>query len=487
MKLALYYPGITKRGRRPLWGQNRQFKFAHSDQVRIYPLIPASAASWWAREGHEVLFLDCPNAMIGLEAGRDRLREFHPDLVAMETKAPVLRELQTEIEWGRAAVGGHWVLFGDVASAWPERVLELVGGDWLIEGGDYDASLMGLVRHLDRGGPLPGGVWKMEDGRPVSSGGPTLLENLDEIPLIDRELTGWSHYGEAYLHDPATYILSGRGCGGKSGEGGKCVFCSWQHTLWGGGARLRSPEALVDEILSLRDRLGVKEVFDDNESGMTWDPAWLESFVVAAERKGLSNTLYLSANARADHLTEKTCRLLHRGGFRLLKVGLESANDETLKRIQKGETFQEIDAGIRRAKAAGLRVLMTMMVGYPWEGEEAVRRTYQAARSLLTYKAKFGDCLQASVIVPYPGSPLYDASLQQGWFRVDPGGFSNFDMDQAVLRSPVDAPVWCKRLWRLHLNPLFLAKSLFSLRKADDLALAWRGVRSLMGHVRDYE
>ena len=250
---------------------------------------------------------------------------------------------------------------------------------------------------------------------------------------------------------------------------------------------MRSPEALVDEMLSLRDRLGVKEVFDDNESGMTWDPARLEEFVVLAERKGLAGTLHLSANARADHLTEETCGLLRRAGFRLLKVGLESANDETLRRIQKGETFEEIDAGIRRAKDAGLRVLMTMMVGYPWEGEDAVRRTYEAAASLLTYKAKFGDCLQASVIVPYPGSPLYEESLRRGWFGVDPEGFDDFDMDRAVLTCPVDAPSWCKRFWRLHLRPAFLAKSLLSMRTADDVALAWRGVRSLMGHVRDYE
>jgi len=424
---------------------------------------------------------------MSLEEGREQLLSFQPNLVAMETKAPILGELRREVQWGRDAMGGQWVLFGDVASAWPEHVLREVEGDWLIQGGDYDWALLGLVRHLDRGGPLPGGCWCWEGREIVAFREPEVLSCLDEAPWIDRNLTQWQHYGEAYLYAPATYMLSGRGCGGKGGEGGRCAFCSWQHALWNGTCRLRSPEDLVEEMVRLRDDLGVKEIFDDNESGLSWNPGWLEEFVVAAEKRKLPGTLYLSANARADHLTRETCALLKRAGFRLLKVGLESANDVTLQRIQKAESFQEIDAGIRRAKEEGFRVLMTMMVGYPWESVEEVKKTYLAARALLTYKTRFGDCLQASVLVPYPGTPLFEEGVQQGWFRISPEELHRFDMDQAVLSCSVDVSAWCRRFWGLHLHPAFVLKSLLSLRNMEDMRLAFRGVRSLMGHVRDYE
>ena len=100
MRLAIYYPTITKDGRRPFWGQNRQFKFAHSQEVRIYPLVPASAVSWWRAEGHEVLFLDGPNSGITGEESLNRLKAFGPDLVAMEVKAPILERIAAEIERG---------------------------------------------------------------------------------------------------------------------------------------------------------------------------------------------------------------------------------------------------------------------------------------------------------------------------------------------------------------------------------------------------
>jgi radical SAM superfamily enzyme YgiQ (UPF0313 family) len=194
----------------------------------------------------------------------------------------------------------------------------------------------------------------------------------------------------------------------------------------------------------------------------------------------------LSANARADHLSKETCALLKRAGFRLLKVGLESGNDETLRHLRKAESVEEISRGIRNAKAQGLRVLMTVMVGYPWETEPEVRQTLTVARSLLNVQARFGDCLQASVLTPYPGTPLYEEAVSKGWFRVDPEAFERFDMDEPVLHCPIDPQAWCKRIWRLHFGPAFVARSLITFRPWKDMNLAWRGVKSLWGHVRDY-
>ena len=64
----------------------------------------------------------------------------------------------------------------------------------MITGGDYDFVLADLVDYLAGKGDLPKGVWYRESGRILSSGDPDLSHDLNELPLIDRELTQWRRY-----------------------------------------------------------------------------------------------------------------------------------------------------------------------------------------------------------------------------------------------------------------------------------------------------
>jgi radical SAM superfamily enzyme YgiQ (UPF0313 family) len=173
-------------------------------------------------------------------------------------------------------------------------------------------------------------------------------------------------------------------------------------------------------------------------------------------------------------------------GFRLLKVGFESGSEGVLKKLNKDETLEQIISGIKRAKDYGLRVLFTNMVGYPWENNQDAEKTWSLARELLLYRAGFGDSLQASVCVPYPGTPLWDAAVKKGWLLCDPKELSRLSMDEKILETDVDTTLWVRKIWRLHLEPLFLIRSLFTIRSKAEIGLAFRGFLSLMGHLRDY-
>ena len=54
------------------------------------------------------------------------------------------------------------------------------------------------------------------------------------------------------------------------------------------------------------------------------------------------------------------------------------------------------------------------------------------------------------------------------------------------LKSQIDTTYWCRKNWKIHLHPLFLLKSLFSIRSITDFKIAFRGLKSLLGHIRDY-
>ncbi|MFH1444874.1 MAG: radical SAM protein [Nanoarchaeota archaeon] len=485
MRIAIVYPPFTKGKEYPLLGQNRQFRYSNSKEVRIFPLIPATAATILKEAGHEVLFLDGINQRLTKKEFIQKLTDFKPDLIALETKAPVIKIHWNFINKTKERTKAKFALFGDHVSYFPEESFKNSKVDYIIVGGDYDVGLQKLTESIEKNKKMPEGIW-YKNKKIIPNGRLQNIKNLDKIPFIDRELTNWDLYGEAYLYQPCAYILTGRGCGSEDCGARGCTFCIWQHALWNKTARLRSPENVAEEIRILVAKYKIKEIFDDNEGGAVWSTKWLKEFHIAMEQRNLIGKVKISTNARADSLTEENCKLMKKIGFRLLKVGLESGNNKTLKLINKQETVQDIIKGVKTAKDHGLIVMLTSMVGYPWETEEDVARTYKVAKELMLYKTHLGDSLQSSVIMPYPGTPLYNQSLKNKWFLKDPKNYEIFNQTQAILKSPIDTQKWCKKMWSIHSNPVFMTKTLLSIRTKRDITFLARGLKSVIGHLRDY-
>lgn len=485
MKVMVCYPPIYKSGRVPLLGQNRQFRFSSSNEVRIYPIVPSTAATMLLQDGFQVEYLDGINERFSWQKFMKALHDFKPDLVAMETKTPIVQvHWQIINQLKKEFPDTAFALMGDHISFAPEESLIKSEVNFVITGGDYDVSLLKVAKHLENDkNLLPKGIW-YRDGRNVKNTGVfELVSNLDSLPFIDRDLTKWWLYGEAYLHRPCTYMMWGRGC-----YPGRCTFCVWASNFWVCKPRLRSVENVLEEIETVVDKLYVKEIFDDTDTG-TWNKHWLKDFCKGLIDRRLNEKVYISCNARADNLNRETCQLIKKAGFRLLKVGLESGTDTTLQHISKGETVAQIRQGVKNAKDAGLNVLLTIMVGYPWENEDAAQATFKLAKELMLYKTHVGDSLQASVIVPYPGTPLYFEALKNDWFQIDPRDYAAFDMSIPPLKSPLGPQKTmelCDHLWRIHQHPLFIAKTLMSISSADDLRLLWQGFKSVRGHVEDF-
>ncbi len=496
MKIAFLYPPIFKDGRSPNLSQNRQFIYTKSGEIRIFPVILGSAATMLKNDGHKILWLDGINERLNRKKFDQKLKKFNPDLIILETKAPLVRlhwqfinELKVSTRggsaFGRKNEKLKVILIGDHVSYFPEESLRNSKVDFVITGGDYDFSIRDLVRSLVINSNLPKGICYKNKGKIFNTGSFELIKNLDEAPIIDRDLTKWKIYGEAYLYHPCAYMMFGRGCGGQKGVGA-CTFCIWQHSFWKCSARLMSPRRVVNEIKHLVNKYKVKEIFDDTDGGPCYDKNWLIEFSDLMKKEGLTKKVRVSTNSRADVLDKATCRLLKEGGFRLLKIGLESGSCQTLKRINKKETLGQIIKGIQNAKDTGLRVLLTVMVGYPWESEGDVRKTYKVAKSLMLYKTKAGDSLQASILVPYPGTPLWKEATRNNWFLIDRKEYQKYDMSKPVLKSSIDPGFWCQKIWNIHKNPFFVLKSGVSIRRAEDIKLLLRGTKSLLGHTKDY-
>lgn len=528
MRVAVLYPPLkTKPGTYPLLSQNRIFTVTASEGIKIYPLVMSTLVTMIKQDGHDILYLDGINLRMTREDFDKQVDAFRPELVVLETKAPVIMQHWAYIDEIKAKHGCTTILVGDHVTFFPQESLEKSQVDYVVTGGDYDVSILGLIKALeltaDRRPPtaedisaertcpersrrraqdadnsvngqrstvdsgiLPAGVYWKENGELKNSGKFERFQDLDSLPFIDRDLTRWDIYGEAYLYRPCAYILTGRGCGGRK-RAGVCRFCIWQHSFWGCKAFLRSPKNVVDEIKILVEKYGVREIFDDNEAGGLWDIDWLRGFHEEMAKQKLIGKVILSTNARADCLDDETCRLLKKTGFRMLKIGLESGNNETLKKLVKDETIEEIEEGVRRAKDHGLATMITVMVGYPWESERDAQNTYDVAKRLALYKTHMGDSLEGNVLIPYPGTPLHKMCVENDWFTIDPSDYEEYGKSRPIVKSPIDPVKWCQKIWQIHREPKFILRSMLTLKRSDDIKLAIRGVRSLLGHESDYQ
>lgn len=467
----------------PTLTQNRQFQWFSSPSTFIYPVIPASAATLLKEGDFDVDFYDGIVLRHSYEKFIKHFQKVKPDIVAMETKTPIIKQHWKIIdELKGLSRDTNFVLMGDHVTALPKESLENCKVDFIITGGDFDVSLLKLAKHLHDNSKLPKGVWYKKNKDIKNTGRFEVLKNLDELPLIDRELTHWELYGEAYLLRPVAYTMAGRDCPMK------CSFCSWSWNLFP-GMRYRSVENVLDEIEFLVEKYKVKEIFDDTGT-FTINKKWVENFCKGMIERDINEKIVFSTNARFDTLLDKNfCKLLKFAGFRLLKIGLESGNDKTLRKINKGETIKTIERGYKNAKDVGLIVMLTIMVGYPWESKTDALRTIKFAKKLLRYKTDAGDSLQASVVIAYPGTLLFKQSMKNGWFRINPKDWEKYDMTQPILKSSIDPKEvmeMCDSLWKIYLDPIYILKTLSSIKSFAEMGLLFRGVKSVLGHIKDY-
>lgn len=488
MRVAIAYPPIPSEKGVPLLSQNRQFQW-FTRPTYIYPVVPAQAATQAKRAGHEVAWLDGIASEWSVEEFDSRLAAFGPEVVLLETKTPVVRAHWAHIRRFKASRPDTVVvLVGDHVTALPEESFSECPVDFVLTGGDYDFLLINLLSVLaGRKGDriatenLEPGIYWREGSAVKNSGAFRLDHDLKTLPWIDRDLTQWRLYSEKngnYRRTPGTYIMSGRDC-----WHGKCTFCSWT-TLYP-SYRARDPKDVVDEIGHLIEAYGVREIMDD--TGSLPAGAWLRTFCEAMIARGYNRRVKIDCNMRFGCLTEADYRLMKKAGFRLVLFGLESANQSTLDRLVKGLTVDQIREGARAAARAGLNVHVTVMFGYPWEGEAEMAKTVELARWLLRKGHAY--TLQVTMVVPYPGTPLFRELDRDGLLLTHE--WDDYDMRRQVMKSGVPEEKIkqaVRDVYRAFLHPETILRRLAATRDPiADIDFYRRGLLSLVGHLRDFK
>ena len=104
MRILITYPPIESKKGIPQLSQNRQFQYTSSGPMAyfIYPVVPAYAASLLKEKGYEVYWLDGLAEKLSYKQWLSKVEEIKPDIVAIESKTPVVKY--------------HWQIIKDLKS-----------------------------------------------------------------------------------------------------------------------------------------------------------------------------------------------------------------------------------------------------------------------------------------------------------------------------------------------------------------------------------
>lgn len=346
-----------------------------------------------------------------------RIHNFNPDVVGVSCMftprfnnaveiARLVKAFNSKI---KVVVGGMH------ASNCPEEVLEEKVIDFVVLG-EGEIPFYNLLKAINSGSSdfrdIAGIAFRNNRGVVINPAR-NFVENLDILSFPARDLLPMEKYfqintGRDSLTSERrhTSMITSRGCPHS------CTFCS-AITLWGKTWRERSAENVLEEIESLVNVYGVKELsFEDDN--LSLDLERLEKICTGIiERK--FKLKWNTPNGIAVHnLNRQLIHLMKQSGCVRLNLGIESGDENILHNvIKKSISLDKIREVVNWCKKEGIVTLGYFVLGMPGETPQSIRRTIEFAKSIDL------DEIAVFIATPFPGTELYRTCVEKNYLKHD--------------------------------------------------------------------
>ena len=325
---------------------------------QTYSYQNLSCAAVLRGSGFDVKYFHCPTERLDLKTTCEKISQESPFSIVI-----MVEHINANVAFAiseHAKKNGITVIWvGPFVTALHDSEIKRNCVDYILRK-EWDYSVRDLLnvlinknRSLD---DLPGLTWKTETGEITINREPDVIEDLDSLPIPAYDLLDISKFYESvFIRFPAATMITSRGCPFN------CIYCSFPQTIYSHKYRAMSPLRVLKEIKYLVNELGVKEIrIDDDTFDIKTDRVIEICKLIANEKLDFT----FSVQCRPQLMTEEEAHWLKKAGCRMVLYGVESGNDEVLKKIRKSTTKDEIRRGVKIAKAHGIDVLNCVMLGF---------------------------------------------------------------------------------------------------------------------------
>ncbi|HSV49332.1 MAG TPA: cobalamin-dependent protein [Candidatus Acidoferrales bacterium] len=387
------------------------------------PFIPLGIAYLGAvaeQAGHEVNVIDCQAERLTVDAFKTRISQFSPDVIGVTSTTLLYNQAKRILTAAKEAhpnattmIGGSHVTF------WDENALnECPAIDVIVrrEGETTFTELLSRKQNNQSFAGVLGTTIRGPNGTTIRHEDRPFLHDLNSLPSPAYHLLpvdAFHRMGKTIFP-----LVTSRGCVQW------CDFCSTVR-MFGRGYRVRNPHKVVDEMEMLHNKYG--------ESQFTfYDDAFTinRNHTIAMCQDILDRKLKVEwdCETRVDAVDKELLEIMHKAGCITVWFGVESGSTKILEKMHKKISREQVKNAFKTAQKAGLMTIASAVIGFPGETEETAWETINFINSLNP------DDIGCYIATPYPGTPMYDEVVKNGWLRVT--DFNKYDTATPTFETP---------------------------------------------------
>ncbi len=399
--------------------------------------------------GYDVDVLDASALELTYDEIGEEILKRNPDIVSISALTPTIGVALDSADKVKQVKPDTVVVLGGYHPTFEfKSVLEEPSVDVVVRGeGEY--TFLELVQTIEMGGDLANveglAFHDEKDSSLVVTPDRPIIVDLDELPFPAFHLFPMEKYKILNITTNVATIITTRGCPMK------CSFCS-SAALHGDHLRRRSYQNVCDEIeIRLREQNIDTIAFMDDT--FTLNKKYVLDFCAEIKKRNLK--FWWGCTSRVDTLDEELLEIMKDAGCITIFIGVESADQQMLEKMNKNITVSKTENAFRTARKVGIRTIASCVIGMPEDTRKSIAKTIEFVKSLNPNYALY------SLATPYPGTRFYNETFKKNLIQIR--DWSKFTLLDPVLKT-VDVSskelrsIQKKAFLKFYLRPGYLAK-----------------------------
>ena len=366
----------------------------------IQPLGLCYLASSCQKKGLKTKIIDMEAEAINLKKLIFKLKKLQPRTIGVTCPSPLLKNVLTLSNEINKELHIPIIIGGPHTMINPETLINDQNIDYVIKG-EAEDTLPELIKAINSKKNLeeiPNLIFKKEN-KIISTPIKDQEKDINEYPFPARELLNNKYYFSIFTKgNVCTGIITSRGCPYN------CIFCNPLYKK----IRKRSIENVIQEIKEVIQKHNILyfEFFDET---FNLNKKWLIDFCQKIIDEKIN--MRWRIRCRPDLIDDEISSILKKANCITISLGIESANENTLKFFKKNYTLTDIKKAIKSIKEHKLKIHGYFILGSPTETKEEMLNTIDFA-----IKSKI-DYASFTLLTPIPGTELYKIAIEKGWYK----------------------------------------------------------------------
>lgn len=379
--------------------------FEGMDKSSFYHMGIGYLSAVLKQNGHQASLI---NVYKKIERGEfiGKIKQENPDIIGFSSVTPQIHNVAAMAKWIKEEGIKSFVICGGIhATLDPQSVINIEGIDAACCGeGEY--PLLELCAAIQSGKDYSKirNLWVKRNGDINGNQNRPLIEDLDTLPFVDREIFDRNDFSEE--RQAQMQLAASRGCPYN------CTYCS-NHAIKSiypnknKYVRFRSADNLIKEELELKTKYPQIRHYAFEDDILYLNKEWYREF---SEKHRKFVGLPFHSNIHPALINDDSLYYLKIAGCTKIQIGLESGNEHIRKNIlNRSMSNEKFIKSVNQAKEMGFEIFTFNLIGIPDEKPSDILDTIKLNARIDQ------DSTQVSILYPFPKTEIYNYAKSRNY------------------------------------------------------------------------